>query len=294
MHVLANRSVWAIKVGLFLVVLVWFCFTVYQFGEIFHGSIEVAFTDVPATLGLGLRIVASLIALTASVLYLGKNDFSFTHAIGYFRWSFLFEAAYWLSFLPSGIWGFQYSTILYSPEFFIIGTGVPCILEAIIMPSVLVTLFFKTPPKKPVRVTIKWALITLSAYLFVFWFNYTAQWWSEIFVSGTELIWQSRLYTFEFALTIVGLLILFIYTGVYTKYSSGSDAITKINLRNAGAIITAFGLYFDLLLLLWLLFPHAGDALTVWPTFSVEHNLDLWMTSLPLIGVPLMLFKKKV
>ncbi len=293
MRLLANKSIWTIKVGLFFVVLFWFIFTVYQLGEILHGGIEVPFTDVPATLGLGLRTVASLIALIIATLYMGKSSFSSTRALSYFRWVALFEAAYWLSFLPSGIWGFQYSTILYSQEFFIINTGLPCILEAIIMPSMLAVLLFKMNTKKPVQGVIKWMLITVSAYLFVFWFNYTAQWWSEIFVSGTELIWQSRLYAFEFILTIGGLLLLTIYTGIFTKNSIGADSAAKLNLRKAGSIVTIFGLYFDLLLLLWLLFPNAGDALTVWPTFSVEHNPDLWMASLPLIGIPLILFKNK-
>jgi hypothetical protein len=292
-HLLTGKPAWSIKLGLFIVVLFWFIYTVYQLIEILHGGIEVPFTDIPATLGLSLRTIASLIALLAAGLYMIRYNFSSMRTLYYFRWVVVFEAAYWLSFLPSGIWGFQYNTILYSQEFFILSIGIPCILEAILLSSILFILASRIGAKKPEQVTIKWLLITVVAYFFVFWFNYTAQWWSEIFVSGTSFIWTSRLYAFEFILTIGGLLLLTIYSGIFTKISIGADSVEKLNLRKVGATITAFGLYFDLLLLLWILFPNLGDALTVWPTISVEHNPDLWMASLPFIGIPLMFYKNK-
>jgi uncharacterized membrane protein YphA (DoxX/SURF4 family) len=292
-HLLTGKHVWPIKIGLFIVVLFWFTYTVYQLIDILHGGIEVPFTDVPATLGLSLRTVASLIALITAGLYMIKHNFSSMNVLYYFRWVAVFEATYWLSFLPSGIWGFQYSTILYSQEFFILSIGIPCLLEAILLPSILFILALHIGAKRPEQATVKWLLITVVAYFFVFWFNYTVQWWSEIFVSGTSLIWTSRLYAFEFILTIGGLLLLTIYSGIFTKNSIGADSVEKLNLQKVGASITAFGIYFDLLLLLWILFPNLGDALTVWPTISVEHNPDLWMFSLPFIGLPLMFYKNK-
>ena len=291
MYLVENKTVRVTKTGLFVVALLWFTFSVYQLYEILIGGIEVPFTDVPATFGLGLRTSASLIALITAALYASKSSFDSSRAIPYIKLVILFEAAYWLSFLPSGIWGLDYSTISFSREFFIIGTGLPCILEAIIMPASLTILFFQIHTKKSAQNTLKWLLITLAVYLFVFWFNYTAQWWSEIFVSGTNYILQSALYCFEFVLTVGGILFLFLYACIFAVSSVRNYGVAGINSWKAGAIITLFGVYFDLLIILWLLFPNAGDALTVWPTISIEHNPDLWMASLPLIGIPLMFYR---
>jgi hypothetical protein len=288
---LETRILWAFKVGLFLVVVIWFSFTLYQFGKILQNGIEVPFTDVPATIGFGFRVTASFIAIFASAFYLVKRNFSSASAIASFRGVILCEAAYWLLFLPSGVWGFQYSTYLYSNTFFILETALPCIVEAIVLPTVLIVLFFKINGKKSSPTTIKWTLIAATAYLFVFWFNYTAQWWSEFFVSGTTFLSQSLLYAFEFAITVGGLLFLVIYASIYAKNNAGVEAIAKLNLRKAGCIIVGFGVYFDLILLLGLLFPDAGSALTVWPTFSVGYNADLWIASLPIVGLPLLFFK---
>ena len=282
-----NKSWWTFKIGLFLVTFFWFILTLYKLSTVILYGIFVPFTDLPATLGLGFRIAASMIALVLSIRLLRNRHFSSAKASTSIKLVILFEALYWLLFLPSGLWGFQYSTILYSREFFILETGLPCTVAAIVIPIMLAILFFKLQTKKSPKEIIKWTLLAAVAYLLVFWFNYTAQWWSEIFISGLGFLIQSRLYTFEFALTVCGLLLIALYAAIYTKESLMVDTIAKLDLRKAGAIITALGIYFDLILLLWILLPDAGNALTVWPTFAIEHNADLWMASLPLIGVPL-------
>jgi hypothetical protein len=287
-----NKFWWAFKIGLFLVTFFWFILTAYKLSTVVLYGIFVPFTDLPATFGLGFRIAASFIALVASIRFLRKRSFSSANASISIKLVILFEAIYWLLFLPSGLWGFQYSTILYSREFFILETGLPCTVAAIVIPIMLAILFFKLQTKKPPKEIIKWTLIAAVAYLLVFWFNYTAQWWSEIFISGLDFLIQSRLYTFEFALTVGGLLMIVLYTAIYAKESLMVDTIAKLDLRKAGAIITAFGIYFDLILLLWVLFPDAGNALTVWPTFAIAHNADLWMASLPIVGVPLIFYLK--
>ena len=283
-----NKSWWAFKIGLFLVTFFWFILTLYKLSTVILYGIFVPFTDLPATFGLGFRIAASMIALVVSIRFLRNRSFSSANASFSIKLVILFEAIYWLLFLPSGIWGFQYSTILYSHVFFIIEAGLPCTVAAIVIPIMFAILFFKLQTKKAPKEIIKWSLIAAVAYLLVFWFNYTAQWWSEIFISGLDFLIQSRLYTFEFALTVGGLLLIALYTAIYAKESLMVDSIAKLDLRKAGAIITAFGVYFDLILLLWVLVPDAGNALTVWPTFAIEHNADLWMASLPLIGLPLL------
>lgn len=288
-----NKSLWAYKIGLFLVVLCWFSFTMYWFGKSAFPDLDfVPFTDVPGSIGFGFRVAASFIALITIIFYLVRRDFSKTEAITSFRWIILLEAAYWILFFPSGVWGIQKSNPLIPREFFVIEAGIPCIAEAIIMPTILVVLFFKLGQNKPAQGAIKWGLIAAAANIFVFWFNYTTQWWSEIFLQGTGFLSQHPFYTFEFAITVGGLLLLAVYAAVYAKNSSGTETLAGLNLRKAGVIITAFGLYFDIILFLWLLFPNAG-TLTVWPTFIVLHNVNLWMASLPLVGLPLIFSKKR-
>lgn len=287
-----NKSWKTLKIGLFFVSFFWFILTLYKFSTVLLYGIFVPFTDLPGTFGLGFRIIASLVALVTSIRFLGKPQFSFTNAAGSIKMIILFEALYWLLFLPSGLWGFQYSNILYSSGFFILEAGLPCTVASIVIPTMLAILLIKIHSKKSSQDIIKWSLIASTAYLLVFWFNYTSQWWSEIFVGGLDFILKSGLFAFEFALTVGGLLLIAFYTANYTKEITEINRIEKLSLQKAGVIITAFGLYFDILLFLWILFPDAGNTLTVWPTFYVEHNADIWMASLPLVGVPLIFSSK--
>jgi general stress protein CsbA len=264
----------------------------YKFGTTVFNLTDVPFTDIAGSVGFGFRAAASFMALIVTILYLVKRGLSTCEVVTSFRWIILLEAAYWALFLPAGIWGFNFQSVLYSREFFILEAGLPCLVEALVMPTVLVVLFFKISPNKPAQGAINWGLIAAAAHLFVFWFNYTSQWWSEIFLQGTALITNSHVYTVEFALTVVGLLLITAYAAVYAKNSSKAKTLGELNLRKAGLILTGLGLYFDALLLLWFLFGDMG-GLTVWPTFAVLHNVDLWMATLPLIGVPLIFSKKR-
>ena len=282
-----------LKVGLLIIALFWFGLTLYQFGRFLFNCVDVPFTDIPGSVGFAFRTVASFIAVVTLFFYVVKRDFSAAEAITSFRWIILLMAAYWLLFLPSAVWGFQYNAIAYPQEFFIIETGLPCLVEALVMPTVLVVLFFKLNVTKPSNDAIKWGLIAAAANIFVFWFNYTAQWWSEIYLQEIGVFSKYPVYMFEFIITVGGLLLLGIYAAVYAKNSVGKT-LADLDLRGAGVILTGLGLYFDLIVVLWLLFGDvSGGALTVWPTFIVLHNVDLWMATLPLVGIPLMLYRKK-
>lgn len=290
---MGNKSLWAFKIGLFIVTLTWFSFTMYQWGKSTYNFYPpIAFTDLPGSIGLGFRTVTSFIALIVVLFSLAKRDMTPPETVTSFRWLVLLSAAYWIFFLPSSVWGFQFKSIGFTQEFFIIEAGLPTLVEGIVMPTVLVVLFFKISPNKPARDAIKWGLIAAAANIFVLWFNYTAQWWSEIYLHGTEFLISSPRYGFEFIVTVCGLLLLGVYAAVYAKNSSGTETLAGLNLRKAGVILTALGLYFDLIALLWLVLGDPG-ILTVWPIFSVLHNVDLWMVTLPLVGLPLIFSEKK-
>lgn len=285
-----TRSYWAFKIGLFLVALFWFSFTMYQlYSSILNEAVH--FTDIPGSIGLGFRTAASFIALVTILFYLVKRDLSLPEVVTSMRWVVLLEAAYWVSLLPSAIWGFQTVSSRYPRELFIIEAGLPCLVESIVVPAVLVMLFYELSLKKTAKNAIKWGLISAVAYLFVFWFNYLSQWWSQIiWDSSIDFISLYPINAFEFALTAGGLLLLTLYAGVYAKKSAGTETLTGLNLKSAGFIITAFGLYFDVIFLLWLLFGDIGGW-NLWHTFFIDHNVDLWIMSLPLAGLPLLFSK---
>ena len=89
-------------------------------------------------------------------------------------------------------------------------------------------------------------------------------------------------------LTIVGLLLLTVYAAVYARNHSSAQSLEGLNLRKAGIIITALGVYFDIIWLAAALFGDTSSGrLTVWPAFSGGHNMDLWLAALTLVGVPL-------
>ncbi|MFB3889723.1 MAG: hypothetical protein ACE14S_09550 [Candidatus Bathyarchaeia archaeon] len=289
-----NKSTWAFRIGLFIVVLTWFAFSIYQAGKsIFNFDPEVAFTDLPGSVGLGFRTVTGFVAVISILFYLVKRPIAPCEVKITFRWLVLLQVAYWVFFLPAAVWGFQYRSLLYTQEFFMIEAGIPCLVEGIVMPAVLLVLFFKLGSDKPAQGAIKWGLIAAAANIFVVWFNYTSQWWSEIYLNGTGFLVQSLVYAFEFGLTVVGLLLLAVGAAVYARNSAGATSLSQLNFRKAGLILTALGLYFDILLLLHVLVPAGGSLLTVWPTFAIDHNVDLWMATLPVVGLPLVFSKKR-
>ena len=133
-------------------------------------------------------------------------------------------------------------------------------------------------------------LIAGAVAIFTFWFNYSMQWWSDVILSGVGLITSNSINVFAFALTAGGLFILALYAGAYAKRFSGTETLAALDLKKAGIITTAFGLYFDITFLLWLLFD-APIGVGVWKTFFIEHNVDLWLMVLPLVGLPLIFSK---
>jgi hypothetical protein len=288
-----RNSEWRVKVGFLLVVLVWFIFTAYQLAKALINGVDVPYTDIPGGIGLGFRTAAGVTALIAILYFVVKKDLPRAKVVYTFRLVVLLMVAYFAFFLPSAIWGFQHSSILYSNEFFILETGLPCLLKAIVMPFVLTVFFFKLKEKEPAQNAVRWGLIAAVTSTFVLWFDYTSQWWSEIYLRGTSFIMESRLYAFEFVLTIIGLLFIAVYAGVYAKQHSAAKTLSELNFRKLGIIVSGLGLYFDIIWVLWIMFGDvSGGKLTVWPAFSVLHNVDLWMVALPLAGLPLLLSKR--
>ncbi|MCS7096728.1 MAG: hypothetical protein RMK50_06685 [Nitrososphaerota archaeon] len=271
--------------GIFSVAFSWFIFTLYQFAKGITGQI-VYFTDVPGSVGLGFRTAAGLIALIMVLFAICGKELSSSETLISLRWIILFEAVYWLVLFPSALWGFYFEGGFgYTREVIIASTGLPCLVESTILPAFLLLLFAKLKPDKPYAEKAKWVLTTGTLYIFIFWFNYTMQWTAEILRTGTGFVLNYSVNAFAFALTVIGLLLIAIYAANYTrKFMEKPD---NADIKQLGAIITAFGLYFDINLLLWLIYGKPGGW-NLWHTFFIYHNMDLWMATLPLVGLPLL------
>jgi hypothetical protein len=63
-------------------------------------------------------------------------------------------------------------------------------------------------------------------------------------------------------------------------------------IRIAGVVISALGLYYFGTYLQYILFGNVGGW-SSWNAWFLGHNVDLWVMSLPLVGLPLLFYGGK-
>jgi len=296
-----------LKIGLLTVSIAYFLFTLHALftlswigeWEVLGGgsaSFWIFVTDVSAYFGLIFRFAASLLAAAAIVFYFAKRGLPESTMFKILKWILVLEALYWvplflsgvMGFLPVDLSGFGLTGLSLS---LLITTGIPCLVSSIVVPFVLFKLASKLKPNKPMGDALKWGLIAGTVYVFVFWLNNMGMWLATLLTKGTAYIGAYPENLLSFVLTIYGLPVLAAFAAYYTgKFiAAGPEAFKKLNPRPVGAIITALGLYFLWNYLTWIFF--GGNQLwSDWYAWFLGHNLDLWMLSLPLVGLPL-LFK---
>jgi hypothetical protein len=287
-----------LKIGLLIVSISYFLFTLHAlftlswWGE-WEGLPEtlaswIFVIDISAICFLVFRFSAGIIAVVAFIFYFTKKSLSAPTTLRILKWILVFEALYWLGLLTSGILGVMPASRLESNVGSLITTGIPCLVSSITIPLALFKLASKLKPNKPLKEAIKWGLIAGTIYVFVFWLNNAGMWIITVMPRGIEyLSYPQNL--LSFAVTTIVLLALAVFTAYFTKKTVGTETLEKLELRTLGAIITALGLYFLWNYLTWIFF--GGDHLwSDWYAWFLGHNLDLWMLSLPLVGLPL-LFK---
>jgi len=294
-----------LKIGLLTISTAYFLFTLHALftlswiGE-WEGlgggsaSFWILITDVSAYFGLVFRFIASLIAVVAIILCFSKKGLSESTTFKVLKWILILEALYWvplflsglMGFLPVDLSGFGATGLSLS---LLVTTGIPCLVSSIAIPLVLFKLSSKLKPNKPKKDAIKWGLIAGTLYVFVFFLNNTGMWIATLLLKGTEYFGAYPENMFSFALTLYGLPVLVAFTAYFMgkSISKGIDAFEKLDLRSMGTIITVLGLYFLWNYLTWIFFGGWSD----WYAWFLGHNLDLWMLSLPLVGLPL-LFKR--
>jgi hypothetical protein len=290
-----------VKVGLLIVVASYFLFTAHELftfqwiGEWNNGgsfSFSILIEDIPATIGLIFRFIGSLIAIASVIFYFSKGLPPTARVFRILRWVLVFEGIYWLGLITTAAVSVQslLLTVSASPtmigvlSLLVIGV-IPSVVESIVLPITLFVFAFRLNPNKPMNKAIKWGFITGTMYIFVFWLTNTSMWVATVMQKGTGYLTSYPENLLSFILTTIGLLALAIYTAYFAKKSSG--ALQELNLKIIGVIITVLGLYFLWNYLAWIFF--GGDYLwSDWYAWFLGHNMDLWMLSLPLLGLPLL------
>jgi hypothetical protein len=297
-----------LKVGFLIVVIAYFLFTLHaMFTLSWIGEWEpvggyfgfvLLVEDISATIGLVFRFAASIIALVAIIIYFAKKKISKPRTYSILRWVLVFEGIYWLGLIATAGFSVQSfgSLVLRNRSLIslldsLLLSVIPTVIESVILPITLFVLAFKLNPNKPLKGAIKWGLITGTIYILVFWLINTSIWIGVAQQKGTEYLTAYPENLLSYILTIVGLLALTVYTAYFTKKSSGAQTLQELKPRIIGGIILALGLYFLWNYLSWIFF--GGDYLwSYWYAWFLGHNMDLWMLSLPLLGLPLLFANK--
>ncbi len=288
----------SIKIGLLIVALTWFSFTFYEFIKsafnIMKGIFWIELTDTAGVIGLGFRTVASLIAVITILFFIFRKDLSKSETMMSIRWIVLGEAVCFLSVFPVVIWGLDILANFGLNELgltFLVGSTIPVLFESVAIPIVLIKLFFSLNPNKPISNVIKWSLISGTVYIFMFWLNNASAWIVAVMAQGIDYVTLYPANIFSFVLTTVGLLALGLYSAYFTKKSISEGQLEKIDLRKVGLIISSLGLYFLVIYVMWLVLGSVGGW-SDWYAWFLGHNVELWVMTIPLVGVPL-LFKKR-
>ena len=265
--------------------------------------------DISATIGLVFRFAASILALAAVGVYFAKKNLSKLTAYKVARWVLVFEGIYWLGLrqlqataVQSFSLSFFHNRSLFTLLYSLLAGVIPTVVEAVILPISLFILALKLNPNKPLRSPIKWGLITGTIYIVVFWLTNTSIWLSVVRGKGTQYLWTEVVringveqviyhpeHLVSFITTVFGLLALAIYSGYVTIKASRTESMRDLKLGSIGVIILGLGMYFLWNYFSWVFF--AGNTWNDWYAWFLGHNMDLWMMSLPLIGLPLLFYK---
>jgi hypothetical protein len=291
-----------LKIGLLTVILAYFLFNLHTMftlewiGEwartpgVFN-TIQLI-EDINATIGNSFRMIGSVIAIVALVIYFIKKSFSRNKSYFIARIVLVFEAIYWLGLLASGASGvFRVFTSSHSLTYSF-GYVLPAVLEATIVPITLIIFAYKLSPNNPINNLIKWGLISGTVMVFVYWLLNTGIWVLMLPVKGTDYLTYPYVMV-AFLSTALGLLSLTVYSVYATKLLSRTESLQNLNLKPVGVIILCLGLFYLWNYLTWIFF--GGDHVwSSWYAWLLGHNMDLWMLSLPLVGLPLLLNTRSI
>ncbi len=287
-----QKSLTPLKVGVATAATAYFLFTLHAMFTLgWIGEWEglpppmdfwIFITDISAGIFLVFRFIAGILAFTAVALYFTKG-LSQNTLYKWIRAILVLEALYWIGLLPSGIWGILFGVMPYGTSL-LITTGIPCMFCSVAIPISLFMIAAKLKPERPAPTKLVW--IAGLFYIIDFWLVNMGTWINVAFFSGksADYLIINPEYLFSFILTIAGLLSLAIYTGYAAVKSKW-----QLKTWPAGVILTSLGLYYLWNYMAWIFFGGWND----WYAWFLGHNLDLWLLTLPLIGLPLLFQSQK-
>jgi hypothetical protein len=300
-----------LKIGFLIVAVAYFLFTFHAMftlswvgeWESFNGSLRLIIfaEDISAAIGVAFRLVASAVALGGVILYLVRKGLPTQRIKRLVRVVLFGEAIYWLGLLTTAVltltstFGFtiwrvngHISTLPLFVSLLIY--EIPLLIESIVIPAVLFKLSHELKANKPVNQAIRWALIAGTIYVLVFWLTSTTIWISTVLRQGIQYLTTYPENLLSFTLTSFGMLALTIFTAYFAKKSMGTENVEKLDIPTVGAIITVLGLYYLWNYLSWVLFGKA-ETWSYWYLWFLG-NLNLWLLSIPTVGLPLLFYQK--
>jgi hypothetical protein len=277
-----------LKAGLLLAVISWFSYIFYDFNILLfnrHTTFPIIIEDTAIAWGLGFRMTAAAIAIIVVVFFVIRKEFSRLEATTGLRLIVLLEGLYALAFLGGAlnVWKRDFFTV---PRF--LEQGIPCLFEGILIPIVLYKLFLALNPNKPRKNAVKWALIYIAVFILVFWLNNMGYWVGTVLIKGLDYIIQYPINLLSFVITVVGLLLLFLYIAVLSSRWVRTGSLNSLKLTRIGLTVTLLGLYPLFVFLLWLFFGSVGGW-GQWYAWFLSHGhmtfivLPVLLLSLPLL-----------
>jgi hypothetical protein len=311
-HMTEKKFYSPLKIGFLIVAVSYFLFTVHAMfslswigeWESFGGLVRfvVFVEDITANIGIASRLVASTIAFAGALLYFVKKGLPKQTTTKMLRLVLVGEAIYWLGLLASGVLplfstlGFAIWRVNGHVSVLPIWTSlltfeIPVLVESIAIPVVLFKLVYELNPKKPAKGAVKWGLIAGTVFILVVWLTNNGLWISTIMRQGTEYLTSYPQNLLSFALTSIGMFALTVFTAYFAKKSIGTETVEKLDLKTIGAITVAVGLFYLWNYLTWIFFG-TDEIWSNWYGWFLGNNLNLWLLSIVLVGLPL-LFKQK-
>lgn len=301
-----------LKIGFLVVALAYFLFTFHAMfnlswigeWEAFSGTIRfvVFIEDVTSAIGVACRLAASIIAFSGVILYFVKKGLSTQTTMKVLRLVLIGEAIYWLGLLASGLlplfstlgfvtWRVNGHVSTLPVWISLLINELPLLIASIAVPVVLFKLSYELNPNKSAERAIKWGLIAGTVYILVFWVTNTALWVLTVMRQGMEYLTFYPQNLLSFVLTSICMFALTVFMACFAKNSVGAESVEKLNLKTIGVIITSLGLFYLWNYLSWIFFG-SDEIWSNWYVWFLGNNLNLWLLSIPLVGLPLV-FKQK-
>lgn len=249
-----------------------------------------------------LRFIAGIFALISAFCFI-KDGLSFSTRVKRNICRVLvFEAGYYLALIPSVVLGFVHPLFAEKLWYFgytpgipvLLVSGVACLFMVAFIPPNLFKLRSRIVKEASKEEVVRQVSILGVAYLFVvFWLNYSLSWiattvpWTERAQPGLSILFEPISFV-SFVATVFGLLAIassaFFYVLPYVQRQSVNPSLKRL-----GVIMTAFGGYFILVIILYFVAGGYAGRPTVWHEMVVPHNPDLWCVSFFALGLRLIL-----